>query len=167
MFKAYCWKASRGGISIETNSYEMYIPKIKLHQRENKFAGIVLSFLLIQLLPCLTIDAYAQHDTTSNICAYLGGRADKNFLGSGNLALVIEPSKTKVLFVQQWKEKGLFDWASGTVRSWYPDRIEMKEAMPPLAATISHSPISRKIFVTRMMWQEWNWYGKTIRQKSY
>lgn len=127
----------------------MYIPKNNLTKHKNKPAGVVLLFLLIQLLPCLAINAYSQHDTINNICAYLGGRADKNFLGSGNVALVVEPAKTKVLFVQQWKEKGLFDWASGTVRSWYPDRIEMKEAMPPLAATISHSPISRKVFVTR------------------
>jgi hypothetical protein len=89
------------------------------------------------------------HHKTRNVCEYLGGRADKNFLGSGNVALVIEPGRTKVLFVQQWKEKGLFDWASGTVRSWYPDRIEMNEAMPPLGANISYAPISRSVFITR------------------
>src|SRR4029077_6234646 len=110
---------------------------------------LFLLFLLVQYLPYWTFSANQEPDTIRNICEYLGGRADKNFLGSGNVALVIEPSKTKVLFVQQWKEKGLFDWASGTVRSWYPDRIEMKEAIPPLGATISHTPISRKIFITR------------------
>lgn len=116
---------------------------------KNQFIKLFMLFLSVQLLPCWILSAYSQNDTIRNICEYLGGRSDKNFLGSGNVALVIEPMKTKVLFVQQWKEKGLFDWASGSVRSWNPDRIEMTEAMPPLGANISHSPISRRVFITR------------------
>lgn len=119
--------------------------KYKSHPR---FTMLVF-FLSLQLLPGGRPCAYAQQEKRKDICAYLGGRADKNFIGSGNVALVIEPTKTKVLFVQQWKEQGLFDWASGTVRSWNPDRIEMNEAMPSLGATISHAPVSRKIFITR------------------
>jgi len=109
---------------------------------------LFLLLLLVQLLPWMC-SANPGQDKISNICEYLGGRADKNFLGSGNLALVIEPRKTKVLFVQQWKEKGVFDWAAGTVRSWCPDRIEMNETIPPLGADISNSPISRSVFITR------------------
>ncbi len=116
---------------------------------KNQIIKLFILFLLVQLLPCWILSAYSQNDTIRNICEYLGGRSDKNFLGSGNVALVIEPLKTKVLFVQQWKVKGLFDWASGSVRSWNPDRIEMTEAMPPLGANISHSPISRRVFITR------------------
>src|SRR5688500_16796995 len=98
---------------------------------------LILFFLLVQGWPNRIFSANKEDDTVRNICQYLGGRADKNFLGSGNVALVIEPDKTRVLFVQQWKEKGLFDWASGTVRSWCPDRVEMNEAMPPQGANIS------------------------------
>lgn len=110
---------------------------------------IFFLFLGIQLLLCPVLTANPAQDKIRNICEYLGGRADKNFLGSGNVALVIEPGKTKVLFVQQWKEKGMLDWASGSVRSWSPDRIEMNEVIPPLGATISLAPISRRIFITR------------------
>lgn len=113
----------------------------------NKLIKLLLAVLYLQLLSYPVVAA--EQDTVSNTCAFLGGRADKNFLGSGNVALVIEPLKTKILFVQQWKEKGLFDWASGTVRSWYPDRIEMNEPMPPLGASISHAPVSRRVFITR------------------
>jgi hypothetical protein len=108
----------------------------------------VILFIAIQLLLFYRLNAQPHQDEIKNICQYLGGRSDKNFLGSGNMALVIEPQKTKVLFVQQWKEKGIFDWASGTVRSWFPDKIEMNEAMPP-GAGISQSPVSRTIFITR------------------
>jgi hypothetical protein len=108
-----------------------------------------LILLLLQYLPCSLFAAPPEQDTIRNICQYLGGRADKNFLGSGNIALVIEPRETKVLFVQQWKEKGVFDWAAGTVSSWYPDRIEMNETTPPLGASISQAPISRRVFITR------------------
>ncbi|MEP7111521.1 MAG: trehalase family glycosidase [Ferruginibacter sp.] len=110
---------------------------------------LILLFLLVQLFPCHIFSTNPDNDKIRNICEYLGGRADKNFLGSGNVAVVIEPGRTKVLFAQQWKEKGVFDWAAGTVHSWYPDRIEMKEALPPLGANVSHSPISRIIFITR------------------
>ncbi|MBS1653441.1 MAG: hypothetical protein JSU05_01240, partial [Bacteroidetes bacterium] len=103
----------------------------------------------MQSLPCQIFAFPQKPDTARNICAYLGGRADKNFLGSGNMALVIEPAQTKVLFVQQWKEKGLFDWAAGTVHSWCPDRIEMNEPMPLVGASISRPPVSRRIFITR------------------
>jgi len=77
-----------------------------------------LFLLLLQYLPCPLFAAPRGQGTIQNICQYPGGRSDKNFLGSGNVALVIDPGKTKVLFVQQWKEKGVFDWATGTVRSW-------------------------------------------------
>ncbi|HVU84059.1 MAG TPA: hypothetical protein VHC50_04415, partial [Puia sp.] len=105
--------------------------------------------LLIQVLPCRVLIANADSGEARNVCAYLGGRSDKNFLGSGNVALVIEPGKTRVLFVQQWKEKGLLDWTAGTVHAWCPDRIEMKETMPPVGAAISLPPISRSVFITR------------------
>jgi hypothetical protein len=110
---------------------------------------LFLLMLFVQLLPYCICSAYSPVDTIKNTCEYLGGRADKNFLGSGNVALVIEPAKTKLLFVQQWKEKGIFDWASGTVRSWYPDRIDMMETTPTFGATISYAPISRSVFITR------------------
>lgn len=116
---------------------------------KNQHIQLFLLWLIIQLLPSPAFSADREQDQVKNVCAYLGGRANKNFLGSGNIALVIEPGKTKLLFVQQWKEKGVMDWASGTVHSWYPDRIEMNEATPPLGADISHSPISRRIFITR------------------
>ena len=91
--------------------------------------NLLLLLLFVQLLPCRIFSAYADNGRIRDICEYLGGRADKNFLGSGNLALVIEPGRTRILFVQQWKEKGLFDWAGGTIHSWCPDRIAMNEAM--------------------------------------
>jgi hypothetical protein len=114
-------------------------------QRETLF----LLFLLIQLFPGTIISASPEHGKMRNTCEFLGGRADKNFMGSGNVALVIEPGKTKVLFVQQWKENGIFDWAAGTFLSWSPDRIEMNEAMPPPGASISYPTISRSVFITR------------------
>lgn len=119
--------------------------------------------ILVFLLQCLTFTAYSQN---KNSCQYLGNRADKNFLGSGNVALVIEPTKAKVLFVQQWKEKGLFDWAAGTVRNWYPDRIEMTGPLPPLGASISHAPVSRNIFITRddVIGMELTWKNTTKKQ---
>lgn len=127
----------------------MHNTTIKQLNSKNKIAKLFLLLLLLQLLPCWIFSAYSQNGKIKNICEYLGGRADKNFLGSGNVALVIEPGRTKVLFVQQWKEKNVLDWAAGTVRSWNPDRIEMNEPMPPLGADISHSPISRRVFITR------------------
>jgi len=119
---------------------------LKNHKRRVK---LLLLFMLLQVLPCLIFASDPGNDKIKNICEYLGGRSDKNFLGSGNMALVIEPGRTKTLFVQQWKEKALMDWASGTVRAWFPDRIEMNEAVPPIGATISHSPNSRTVFITR------------------
>ena len=112
------------------------IRSIKSRQLQYKNQSVKLFSLLlfVQLLPCRIFCANPHNGRIRNICEYLGGRSDKNFLGSGNLALVIEPAKTRVLFVQQWKEKGLFDWASGTVHSWCPDRIEMNEAIPPVGA---------------------------------
>lgn len=112
-----------------------------------KFATILLPGLL--LFQHLSLWAHPNQDTVRNICEYLGGRSDKNFLGSGNVALVVEPAKSKILFVQQWKEKGVVDWTAGNIRKWYPDRIEMNETIPPLGSTISHAPISRSIFITR------------------
>lgn len=125
-------------------------------------------FFAAQLLLCQQLKANSQQDEIRNICQYLGGRSDKNFLGSGNMALVIEPQKTKVLFVQQWKEKGVFDWASGTVGAWYPDRIEMNEATPPLGANISQPPVSRTIFITRddVIGMELVWKNNTSKEIS-
>lgn len=111
--------------------------------------GFFYFFLFAQLLCGRMLNVYAQQDDIKNVCKYLGERNDKNFLGSGNVALVVEQTKAKVLFVQQWKENGLFDWAAGTVRLWYPDRMEMNEAIPPLGANISYAPVSRSIFITR------------------
>jgi hypothetical protein len=110
---------------------------------------LFLLVLLVQLLPAPVYSSRLQKGNIKDVCEFLGGRADKNFLGSGNVALTVEPEKTRVLFVRQWKEDGIFDWASGTVQSWYPDQIEMLEAMPPLGADISYTPVSRKIFITR------------------
>jgi hypothetical protein len=125
-----------------------------------------LLLLVAQLLSCRMLPAQTGQDKIGNICEYLGGRADKNFLGSGNVALVIEPGKAKLLFVQQWKEKGLFDWAAGTVRSWCPDRIEMKETLPPLGAEISLTPISRTVFITRddVVGMELVWKNNTSQE---
>ena len=114
-----------------------------------KMIRIFLLVPLMQLSFCSILHANPPSDKIKNICKYLGGRADKNFLGSGNVAVVVEHNKAKVLFVQQWKENGLFDWSAGTVRSWYPDRMEMNEAIPPIGASISHAPVSRRIFITR------------------
>src|SRR5689334_1857949 len=119
----------------------------------NRFKNHVIKcFALAPLVVCLHSRVFAlpqKKDDPRNVCQYLGGRSDKNFLGSGNVAIVIEPQKTRVLFVQQWKEKAVFDWAAGTVRSWCPDRIEMNETSPPLGATISLPPVSRTVFITR------------------
>jgi len=122
--------------------------------REGHYKAAGLIFFLLQLLPYWIFSADRKRpdqvfDQIGNVCEYLGGRADKNFLGSGNVAIVIEPEKTRVLFVQQWKEKGVMDWSSGSIRAWCPDRIEMNEVMPSYDANISHSPISRKVFITR------------------
>jgi len=135
---------------------------------KNQSIKLFLLFLLVQLFPFGIYSAYAQEDKIRNICEYLGGRDDKNFMGSGNVALVIEPGRTKVLFVQQWKEKAVFDWASGNVRSWCPDRIEMADGMPPVGANISHSPVSRKVFITRddVAGMELVWENNTERQIS-
>src|SRR4030095_16640366 len=110
---------------------------------------LLLFFMFVQAWPCWIFGTDPGHDKIKNICEYLGGRSDKNLLGNGNMAVVIEPDRTKTLFIQQWKEKALMDWASGTVREWFPDRIEMNEAVPPIGATISHSPNSRTVFITR------------------
>ncbi|RZJ68629.1 MAG: hypothetical protein EOO50_00165 [Flavobacterium sp.] len=105
-------------------------------------------FYLLLLLFSILV-ASAQKNRVKDICAFLGNRSDKNFLGSGNVALVIDSTKAKVLFVQQWKEKGLVDWASGTIKSWSPDRIEMNETIPPVGAKISYEPTSRTIWISR------------------
>lgn len=95
-----------------------------------------------------------------DICAYLGGRADKDFLGTGNIGLVIQAMGARLLFVQRWKEGGVFDWASGTVCSWAPDRVEMNEPTPPVGAQISPAPTARWVFAARNdilgMTLEWN-----------
>ncbi len=108
---------------------------------------LIILAIILCLLPFGKI-ASKNHEI-KNICEYLGGRSDKDFLGSGSVALVVQPRNAKVLFVQQWRENGLFDWASGDVRHWSPDQMEMKESLPPIGATISVNPTSRKIFITR------------------
>ena len=135
---------------------------------KNQNIKFLLLFLFLQLLPCWFFSAYPQKNKIRDICEYLGGRDDKNFLGSGNVALVIEPGRTKVLFVQQWKEKDVFDWTAGTIRSWCPDRIEMTDGMPPVGADISHSPVSRKVFITRddVAGMELVWRNNTKQQIS-
>jgi len=122
---------------------------IKKEIAKGRNSPLFLLILITQLLSMSVSGFNVTQDSIKNVCGFLGGRADKNFLGSGNMALVVEQDKAKVLFVQQWKENGMFDWAAGTVGSWYPDRMEMKETMPPLGATISHTPTSRKVFITR------------------
>jgi hypothetical protein len=84
-----------------------------------------------------------------DICAYLGGRADKNFLGTGNIGLVIEATGTRVLFAQSWQAGGVFDWAAGAVRDWAPDRVELREPMPPVGTSFSHPPAARWVFAAR------------------
>ncbi|MCB9008872.1 MAG: hypothetical protein H6656_16160 [Ardenticatenaceae bacterium] len=79
-----------------------------------------------------------------DICAYLNGRSDKTFLGTGNLGLVIQPTAARLVFVQRWHEGGLFDWAAGSVRSWAPDRIIMDEPVPPVGARFSVRPLLAK-----------------------
>jgi len=95
-----------------------------------------------------------------DICAYLSDRADKDFLGTGNIGLVIQAMGTRVLFVQSWKEGGVFDWAAGAARSWAPDRVEMHEPTPPVGAYLSHPPSARWVFAARDdilgMTLEWN-----------
>ena len=82
------------------------------------------------------------------------------------MALVVEQDKARVLFVQQWKEKGLFDFAAGTVGSWCPDQVEMKDPMPPEGATISHAPGTRRIFITRddVLGMELVWVNNTSKE---
>jgi hypothetical protein len=84
-----------------------------------------------------------------DICDFLGGRTDKDFLGTGNIGLVIQKIGARLLFVQRWEGGGLFDWASGTVHSWAPDRVEMNEPAPPVGARFSHPPSARWIFAAR------------------
>ena len=135
---------------------------------KNQSTKLLILFLLVQILPCWIFSAYSQNDKLKNVCEYLGGRSDKNFLGSGNVALVIEPRKTKVLFVKQWIDTGVMDWAAGTVRSWCPDQIEMNEAIPPLAANISLAPSSRRVFITRddVAGMELQWKNNSSKEIS-
>lgn len=102
----------------------------------------------------------------TDICSYLGGRSDKDFLGTGNICLVLQPGGAKVLYVQQWRESGLIDWASGTVRSWAPDRIEMNEPTPPVGAHISTAPGTRRVFAARndVLGVEFEWENKTSKE---
>lgn len=128
--------------------------------------GAKLKPFFVGLTMLLLFAANAQQDSIRNICKFLGGRADKNFLGSGNMALVVQEDKARVLFVQQWKENGLFDWAAGTVASWSPDHMEMKETSPSMGATLSHTPLSRKVFITRddVLGMELTWNNPTTQE---
>ena len=94
------------------------------------------------------------------MCEYLGGRSDKDFLGTGNIGLFVEALGAKVLFIQNWQESGLFDWLGGAIRSWAPDRIEMQETTPAVDAHVSHAPSARRVFAARNdvlgMTLEWN-----------
>ncbi len=84
-----------------------------------------------------------------NICEYLGGRADKNFLGTGNIGLQMGALESRLIFVQKWQPENLFPWAAGGVRSWAPDRVEMEETAPPFGARLSLLPSARWICVAR------------------
>lgn len=84
-----------------------------------------------------------------DICAFLGGRADKDFLGTGNLGLVVQQRAARLLFVQRWWEGGVCDWVCGAVRSWAPDRIELQEPIPPAGARLSHPSTARWVFAAR------------------
>ena len=84
-----------------------------------------------------------------NICEVLGGRADKDFLGTGNIGFILQPAKVRLLFVQQWIDRGLLDWASGSVRSWAQDRIELNEPIPPVGARTWQPPSVRLVFAAR------------------
>jgi hypothetical protein len=99
-----------------------------------------------------------------DICAYLGDRTDKDFLGTGNIGLVIQAMRTRVLFLQRWHEGGIFDWAAGTVRSWAPDRVEMDERLPPVGASISHPPSARWVFAARddILGLTLEWHNDTL-----
>ena len=100
-----------------------------------------------------------------DICAYLGDRADKDFLGTGNMGLVIQKTGARLLFVQRWHEGGLFDWASGTISAWAPDRVKMNEPSPPVGAHISLPPIARWIFAARddILGMTLEWKNETSR----
>lgn len=84
-----------------------------------------------------------------DICEYLGGREDKDFLGSGNLGLVIQPQGTRLLFLQRWQDSGLVDWAAGSIRAWAPDRIELVEPLPGSGLHCSSPPARRWVFMAR------------------
>ena len=84
-----------------------------------------------------------------DICDYLSGRSDKTFLGSGNIGLVVQPAKARVVFVQRWHEGGLCDWAAGSVRSWAPDQIVLNEPQSPVGMRCSVRPFTRQVLVTR------------------
>lgn len=90
-----------------------------------------------------------KNDLVPDICVSLGGRSDKNFLGTGSLGLVIQERQTKLLFAQSWREGGPFDWAAGTIRSWAPDRVEMLQPVPPVGAKFSLAPVARWVFAAR------------------
>ncbi|MCA9947025.1 MAG: hypothetical protein KC449_26270, partial [Anaerolineales bacterium] len=98
-----------------------------------------------------------------DICAYLNGRSDKTFLGTGNLGLVIQPTAARLVFVQRWHEGGLFDWAAGSVRSWSPDRIIMAKPVPPVGASFSVRPFARQIFAARddLLGVTLTWHNET------
>ncbi|MBK7212411.1 MAG: hypothetical protein IPH88_03730 [Bacteroidales bacterium] len=154
----------------ETKSVSVY------NRLANAFPGKLLIIYMLCLLPGFMAGqtspnsrksaGKADHQDFSDICAFLGGRSDKNFLGTGNLGLVIQPTSVNVIFLQKWKEGGLLDWASGSVRSWAPDRIELKEPIPSNAANISTAPVSRKVFVTRddVLGVEFEWENKTYKE---
>jgi hypothetical protein len=103
-----------------------------------------------------------------DICEFLGGRADKDFLGTGNLGLVIQKTGARLLYVQSWKEDGLCDWFSGTVRSWAPDRVEMNEPIPPVGAQFSHLPAARCVFAARddILGMTLEWKNETTREMT-
>lgn len=90
-----------------------------------------------------------EDDHVRDVCEYLGGRADKDFLGTGTVGLVIQAVGARLLFAQRWQAGGVFDWAAGTVRAWAPDRIELNEPMPPVGAQITLLPSARWVFAAR------------------
>ncbi len=59
-------------------------------------------------------------------CQYLGGRRDKDLIGSGNLTVRVGRNGCWVKFLDQIWDHGLFDVAAGSVESWYPDHIVLR-----------------------------------------
>lgn len=82
-----------------------------------------------------------------NVCEYLSGRKDKNFLGCGDVACALEPDKARILFVQRWWEGGVLDAAAGNVAHWAPDHILLDETDSTPGMAIEGAIPRRTVFM--------------------